>query len=292
MIDNYLRSGDHMKQPKQRPAGSPFAGGRRDRRILGRAQDEDVGDPYKLRRKLHEPTRCSSCGAVYHEGRWQWLELPPEGAHEELCQACHRINDNYPAGIVALKGPTVQEHEVEIVNLARNLERAEKQEHPLNRIMAIEKQGPDTLIITTTDIHLPRRIGTAVHHTFHGDLKMNFDEDAYFIRVNWTRVSQALECNLTGNCAPGEVTRPDAFPRNSVPAPKPSVISAHGPAQRRRSKRLKESEPFAAPVNVALQSPGYEKAHREAPRPPLPDQRSSGREARLVRRRRLSRQGD
>ena len=178
-----------MKQQKSIPAGSPFAGGRRDRRILGRAQEDSIGDPYKLRRKLHEPTRCPSCGAVYHEGRWQWMELPPAGAHEELCQACHRINDQYPAGIVTMKGITVQEHEEEIINLARNVEQAEKQEHPLNRIMAIDKKAPDTLVITTTDVHLPRRIGTAVHHAFHGDLKLHFDEDDYFMRVDWTHES-------------------------------------------------------------------------------------------------------
>ncbi|MGC2409630.1 MAG: BCAM0308 family protein [Methyloceanibacter sp.] len=176
-----------MKRQKIPPAGSPLTGGRRERRILGRAQDEGVDDPYKLRRKLPEPTRCPACGAVYHEGRWHWTELPPSGAHEELCQACHRINDEYPAGIVTLKGPVVRQHEEEIINLARNLEQAEKQDHPLNRIMAIDKEEPDTLVITTTDVHLPRRIGTAVHHAFHGDLKLHFDEDSYFIRVDWTR---------------------------------------------------------------------------------------------------------
>jgi hypothetical protein len=117
------------------------------------------------------------------------MELPPAGAHEELCQACHRINDEYPAGIVTLEGPAVKEHGEEIVNLARNLEQAEKQEHPLNRIIAIDKERPDKLVITTTDVHLPRRIGTAIHHAFHGDLKLHLDEDDYFIRVDWTRES-------------------------------------------------------------------------------------------------------
>jgi hypothetical protein len=177
-----------MKRAKTLPAESPFAGGR-DRRILGRAQDDGIGDPYRLRRKLAEPTRCTACGAVYHEGRWQWMELPPAGAHEELCQACHRINDKYPAGVVTLEGPVVTKHEEEIVNLARNLERAEKQEHPLNRIMAIDKESSDKLVITTTDVHLPRRIGTAVHHAFNGELKLNFHGDNYFIRVDWTRKS-------------------------------------------------------------------------------------------------------
>jgi len=178
-----------MKREKIPPAGSPLVGGRREMRILGRAQDDGIGDPYKLRRKLHEPTRCPACGAVYHEGRWQWMKRPPDNAHEELCQACHRINDKYPAGIVTLKGPVVKEHEEEILNLARNIEQAEKQEHPLNRIMVIDKEAPDTLVITTTDIHLPRRIGTAIHHAFHGDLKLHFDEDNYFMRVDWTRES-------------------------------------------------------------------------------------------------------
>ena len=115
-----------------------------------------------------------------------WI-VPRLSPHEELCQACHRINDEYPAGIVTLKGPVVRQHEEEIINLARNLEQAEKQDHPLNRIMAIDKEEPDTLVITTTDVHLPRRIGTAVHHAFHGDLKLHFDEDSYFIRVDWAR---------------------------------------------------------------------------------------------------------
>jgi hypothetical protein len=178
-----------MKQPKTIQPGGPFTGSTHDRRVLGRAQDEGVNDPYKLRRKLHEPTRCPRCGAVYHEGRWQWMERPPAKAHEEFCQACHRINDAYPAGIVTLKGAFVREHGDEMVNLARNLEQAEKQEHPLNRIMTIEKEAPDTIVISTTDIHLPRRIGTAIDHAFHGDLKLHFDEDNYFIRVDWTRES-------------------------------------------------------------------------------------------------------
>jgi hypothetical protein len=38
------------------------------RRIAGRAQKDDIIDPYKKVAKLHEPTFCPQCGAVYHEG--------------------------------------------------------------------------------------------------------------------------------------------------------------------------------------------------------------------------------
>ena len=159
---------------------------RATRRISGRAQQDHILDPYQREQKLHDGTVCPQCGVVYHEGRWRWVPRA-EGAVEALCAACRRINDKYPAGIVTLKGPVVRQHEEEIINLARNLEQAEKQDHPLNRIIAIDKEEPDTLVITTTDVHLPRRIGTAIHHAFQGDLKLHFDEDNYFIRVDWAR---------------------------------------------------------------------------------------------------------
>ncbi len=163
----------------------PLTGAHRDRRIAGRAQLDNVLDPYQGQKKLHDGTVCPQCGAVYHEARWRWASRPSD-AHEELCQACHRINDAYPAGIVTLTGPVVQEHRAEILGLARHQEEAEKKEHPLNRIISIE-EASDGLVINTTDIHLPRRIGEAMKRAFHGKLDVHFDEQGYFVRVNWQR---------------------------------------------------------------------------------------------------------
>jgi NMD protein affecting ribosome stability and mRNA decay len=155
------------------------------RRRWGRGQLDHILDPYKRVRKLQEPTVCPQCGAVYHDARWQWTARSAN-AHAELCQACHRINDRYPAGIVTLTGPVVRQHKAEIMALARHQEQAEKEEHPLNRIMSIE-EVPDGIVINTTDIHLPRRIGEAMKRAFHGELSMHFDEQGYFVRVFWQR---------------------------------------------------------------------------------------------------------
>jgi len=111
--------------------------------------------------------------------------LRPGQAHEELCTACHRIKDQYPAGILTLKGRVILEQKPEVVRIARNQEQAEKGEHPLNRIMAIDADDSDTLTISTTDIHLPRRIGEAVHRAFGGDLEIKYDQENYFVRANW-----------------------------------------------------------------------------------------------------------
>jgi hypothetical protein len=158
-----------------------------ERRIAGHAQETHIIDTYKATSKMAEPTRCPGCGAVYHSGRWQWMEIPPKDPHEHLCTACQRIADKYPAGILTLKGPFVHKHKTEILNVVKHQEEAEKGEHPLNRIMAIEEPEAERMVITTTDIHLPRRIGEAVHRAFHGDLKFHYDEGNYFIRIDWER---------------------------------------------------------------------------------------------------------
>ena len=151
----------------------------------GRAQDREITDPYKQVRKLHEPTVCPGCGAVYREGRWQWGARPAD-AEEVVCQACHRIADDFPAGILALEGRFVPAHRGAIIAAVMKQQEAEKPEHPFNRIMKIADED-DRIVITTTDLHLPRRIGEALTRAFHGQLTLHYEEDGYFLRAVWHR---------------------------------------------------------------------------------------------------------
>ncbi|HET7060913.1 MAG TPA: BCAM0308 family protein [Nitrosospira sp.] len=146
---------------------------------------ERVHDPYRARSKPKEPSTCPRCGAVFHDGRWEWREAP-EGAHQEMCPACHRINDQYPAGFLTLKGQFFATHREEILHLARNVEKRERTEHPLNRIIAIEEED-DGMLLTTTDIHLVRGIGEAIHDAYQGDLDFHYNPDEYLLRVAWER---------------------------------------------------------------------------------------------------------
>ncbi len=144
---------------------------------------ERVHDAYKAKAKLHEPSVCSQCGAVYHGGRWQWLPAS-EDAHKEMCPACHRIHDHYPSGFLSLKGPFAQTHRDEILRLLHNLEKRERAEHPLKRIMAVEEKAGETLV-TTTDIHLARGMGEALHHAYQGELEYHYNPEQNLLRVNW-----------------------------------------------------------------------------------------------------------
>lgn len=147
--------------------------------------DDPVHDPYLEREKLSEPSVCSDCGAVYHEGRWQWI-APPANALQARCAACRRIHEKMPAGYVSIEGQFARDHREELLSLARHLETREKTEHPLQRIMSIEDQD-DKLMITTTDIHLARGIGEALQHAYKGELDFHYNKAEYLLRVSWKR---------------------------------------------------------------------------------------------------------
>lgn len=155
-------------------------GTRRDRTV-----QEYQHDTYKQQGKLKEPTVCSGCGALFHRGRWTW-GFAPIGAKSSTCPACHRARDKYPKGLVTITGNFKEEQREQVQGVIRNAEAREMKEHPLSRIMGIERR-PEGLVISTTDTHLPRRIGEALKHAYRGDLDFHYDRDEDFIRVNWAR---------------------------------------------------------------------------------------------------------
>ena len=145
-----------------------------------RLLQEQVHDAYKVKGKLPEPSVCAQCGAVFHDGRWQWSKAPT-GAHETTCPACHRIHDEFPAGYLTLRGKFFLEHHDEIMNLVHNEEKRERAEHPLKRIMAVERKG-DEVLVTTTDIHLARSMGDALHHAYQGNLEYHYNPEQNLLR--------------------------------------------------------------------------------------------------------------
>jgi len=154
--------------------------GRQDKLI-----QEERHDTYKEQEKWPEPTICSECSAVFIGGRWAWEERA-DNAHAIICPACQRIKDVFPAGYLEIKGAFFGSHREEMLNLIHNLEALEKGEHPMERLMAITTEEDHTLI-TTTGIHLARRIGEALKHAYQGDLEFAYGDDEKIIRLTWIR---------------------------------------------------------------------------------------------------------
>ncbi|MFA6284496.1 MAG: BCAM0308 family protein [Desulfurivibrionaceae bacterium] len=154
--------------------------GRRDRLI-----QEKRHDTYHEQRKLPEPTVCSECGAVFLEGRWAWWD-PAVNAHAIVCPACQRIKDNFPAGTLEIRGGFFGTHREEINNLIHNLEDQEKKAHPMERLMAIAEEK-DCTLVTTTGIHLARRIGESLKSAYQGELDFAYGDGEKSIRLTWLR---------------------------------------------------------------------------------------------------------
>jgi len=154
-------------------------------RYRDRIYDDPRHDPYQARGKYAEPTLCESCGAVFHRGRWHWAAAPA-GAHRERCPACRRIRDKLPAGVLTMSGAFLTSHRDELLQLVRHEATHERSEHPLNRIMDVS-EGPDEVVVTTTDIHTPRRIGAALERAYRGELETRYGEDEYTLNVHWRR---------------------------------------------------------------------------------------------------------
>lgn len=154
-------------------------------RYRDRILDDSRHDPYQPLGKYAEPTQCHYCGAVYHAGRWQWTRAP-EHARPATCPACRRTHDRLAAGSLVLEGTFVAENRVELMRIVDAEAEHERAEHPLHRIMKIDERSGH-IEVSTTDIHLPQRLGEALKRAHGGALTVHYGKDEYSVRVRWER---------------------------------------------------------------------------------------------------------
>ena len=142
-------------------------------------------DPYMVR--YSDPTICPKCGVIYHNKRWFFDEEKKEYFNEKstkkLCPACRKIKDRFPMGVVLIEAEYLKDKKEEIRNHIMNIEKKEKINNPLGRIMTIKNSGKNKWNIETTTEHLAMTIGRSVAKTFGGETKFSFSKDEKFIRV-------------------------------------------------------------------------------------------------------------
>ena len=142
-------------------------------------------DAYRSDHKLPDATVCRECHASIHDGRWQWLEAPA-GSNPILCPACRRIHDDFPAGFVTVEGKFFETHRVELMHLVQTHANRAVAGHPLRRLMGAE-DTPDGVLFRTTDTHLAREIGGALHEAYGGKVNYSYADGQELLRVYWKR---------------------------------------------------------------------------------------------------------
>jgi NMD protein affecting ribosome stability and mRNA decay len=146
---------------------------------------EKCHDVYRSREKWREPTLCKDCRALFVNGRWTWKETSEE-THPATCPACRRIADRFPAGTIEIRGEFFAAHREEVVNLINNVEKQQKADRPLERIMEISN-GKGRTLVTTTGVHLARRIGEALSRSYKGNFSFQYGDGEKTLRVYWER---------------------------------------------------------------------------------------------------------
>jgi len=138
---------------------------------------------------------CEGCHSVYKSKRWDATPglydsaIQLSGTVATVCPACLKIRDNFPGGIVTLKGGFVLPHKEDLMNLVRNEEARARGFNPLERVMSIKENGHGSIIISTTNEKLAQRIGRAIKKAFHGEVAYHWSHDNKLARVDWERAA-------------------------------------------------------------------------------------------------------
>lgn len=148
-------------------------------------------DMYLPRRSPKGLLWCTDCGAVYYRRRWTLTPQEEVRARVEsmagvsfaLCPACRKIHDRYPSGELRIIGAGADEKEG-LLRLLVNQETKAREKNPLERIMAVEAEGPVWKIDTTTE-KLAQHLGRALKKARGGRVTYRWSHNNKFIRVVW-----------------------------------------------------------------------------------------------------------
>lgn len=152
-------------------------------------------DPYATKGALGNLSVCGGCQAVYTKKRWSFDPALALTAAQNrvpatvVCPACLKIRDNFPGGIVTLKGGYVLPHKQDIMHLVKNEEERARSLNPLERVISIKENGYGGIIISTTNEKLAQRLGRAIKKAFHGEVEYHWSHDNKLARVDWERAA-------------------------------------------------------------------------------------------------------
>ncbi|HTG00308.1 MAG TPA: BCAM0308 family protein [Nitrospirota bacterium] len=150
-------------------------------------------DSYLPRGGMCSISICESCRSVYKNKRWYSAASDYEIARRDksvattVCPACMKIRDNFPGGIVTLKGAVVLLHKRDLINLVKNEEERARAFNPLERVISVKENGLGSIVISTTNEKLAQRIGRAVKKAFHGEVTYHWSHDNKLARVDWIK---------------------------------------------------------------------------------------------------------
>jgi NMD protein affecting ribosome stability and mRNA decay len=151
-----------------------------------------VEDPY-LPEEGQEASICTSCNALYQNKRWFYDEKlaqklgSTEKVRQVTCPTCRKVKEQYPEGYLTLSGGFFAERKEEVITLLKNEAARVSSRSVMDRVIKMDEEGRDQLVVTTTTEKLAQHLGRAVFRAYKGELDFRWSETNPLVRVYWSR---------------------------------------------------------------------------------------------------------
>jgi NMD protein affecting ribosome stability and mRNA decay len=146
-----------------------------------------VTNSYRRREKYLSGTQCPECGLIFSKGAWKWPAASVgRMSQSKKCPACLQIQDDFPGGVLKLRGSFLKGHRKELLRCVRNAERTMQAEHPLGRIFRTKELREEIILYSTTE-HLVSRLGKALRDAFGGELVLRYGPGIEMANARWRR---------------------------------------------------------------------------------------------------------
>jgi hypothetical protein len=135
---------------------------------------------------------CPACHAILREEAWfvdeeQYRRLDGQpGVWPTLCPGCMRVARGMYEGEVILSSRLLVLSKSAALDLISNEEERARCTNPLSRLTAIDDNGDEIKVLTTTPI-LAERIGQAFRKVYDGNLEIKRTPMEKVARVRWHR---------------------------------------------------------------------------------------------------------
>jgi NMD protein affecting ribosome stability and mRNA decay len=151
------------------------------------------GPPVAIKtRRLHEPTVCARCGAVFLRKTWRHNHALNDEQIERsewgFCPACLQVAQQQGQGRVVIKGAALSQSRNAIEQRIQNVAKRASKTQPERRLVSIDARDGELEIVTTSQ-KLAHRLAHELKKAFGGRVAYNWNDDGTLL-ARWDYETQ------------------------------------------------------------------------------------------------------
>ena len=142
--------------------------------------------------RLHEPTVCARCGAVFLRKTWRHTHAlndeQLERAEWGFCPACQQVARQEGQGRLLIKGAAVAQSRDAIEQRIQNVAKRASKTQPERRLVSVDARDGEFEVLTTSQ-KLAHRLAHELKKAFGGHVVYNWSDDGTLL-AHWAYDAQ------------------------------------------------------------------------------------------------------